>query len=74
MSIKSFIKSLIPPILLPFFKALRMRISITFKNMKPPYRSIIYRTYDELDLKFDNVWESKNWVTHVEKSLINSFQ
>ena len=74
MSTSSFIKSLLPPISLPFFRVLRSRIFISFKNIKPPYRSIVSHTYDELDLKIDNVWESENWIKHVEKTLISQFQ
>ena len=73
MSFKKIIKSLMPPILFPIASMLYMRFFVVFGNKKPAYRNIVSHSHDELDLNFDNVWESKNWLSHVKKSLIDSF-
>ena len=67
------IKSLIPPIFLPIVQKLNRWRSVTFFPNNKPYRDMVSHDYDALNLKFDNLWESKNWIMHVEKTLINSF-
>jgi putative methyltransferase (TIGR04325 family) len=69
---KNLLKSIIPPFLLYFFKYIRKKIKI-FSYVKPQYEPLIYHSYSEFNDNFTNLWESPNWINHVEKSLHNSF-
>jgi putative methyltransferase (TIGR04325 family) len=77
MYIKKICKLLLPPVLFGLIRYIYRKIYILiFKvppNYIPPeYSSEIYFNIPDLSKKLDNVWESKNWINHIKKSLKES--
>jgi len=74
---KKFLKLLTPPLLFSLIRYIYRKIHILIFKVPPnyilpAYSSEIYYEYSKLPKKSDNVWESKNWINHVKKSLKES--
>ena len=68
MKFKEIIKGLLPNILLQ--KTIPLRRSIKyFFGKKPTYRKDIYYKYEDIKETFQDPFESKNWLSHIERSI-----
>jgi putative methyltransferase (TIGR04325 family) len=65
---KKIFKILLPPVLFGLIRYIYRKIH----TIPPEYSSEISFTIPSLSKKLDNVWESKNWINYVKKSLKES--
>jgi hypothetical protein len=72
---KKISKILLPPLLFSLIRYIYRKIHILiFKvpPIPPEYSSEISFNIPSLSKKLDNVWDSKNWISHIKKSLKES--
>lgn len=68
-----FIKSLIPPFIFEILVNLKKKVNLVL-GKKPHYSKEISFDIDMLKSTKENVWDSPNWINHVEKKLKSSYK